>query len=172
MTNFKICLLGAFSVGKSSLMRRFVHEVFDDRYTTTLGVKIETREVYLDSGTVKLVIWDMEGAEYADPEAELVNSRMQAYLRGVNAVLLVADGTRPATQRIAARLSDWLHAQLPGTPAVLLLNKSDLKDKWQPCTWEPGSSLGSLDCLATSALTGENVEEAFNRLAQFLTESL
>ena len=104
MIRYKICLMGAFSVGKSSLVRRFVHEVFDDRYITTLGVKIETKQVQLDSGPVKMVVWDMEGADGADQDADLVSSRMKAYLQGVNGVMLVADGTRSATVDTAQRL--------------------------------------------------------------------
>ena len=63
MITRKVCLLGAFAVGKTSLMRRFVHGVFDERYLTTLGVKIDTKTVELDGKAVKLVIWDIEGAE-------------------------------------------------------------------------------------------------------------
>ena len=58
MISRKICLLGAFAVGKTSLVRRYVHEVFDERYTTTLGVRIDTKTVDLVSGSVKLIIWD------------------------------------------------------------------------------------------------------------------
>jgi len=170
MNSFKICLMGAFSVGKTSLVRRFVHEVFDQRYTTTLGVKIETREVELDSGPVKLVIWDMEGADNGDREAELVSSRMKAYLKGVNSVMLVADGTRAVTVRTAWRLQEWLHREWPGIPVVMLLNKSDLQDKWQPGLQQKEESSKSLLCFTTSALSGENVEDTFRHLARQLSE--
>ena len=170
MKSFKICLVGAFSVGKSSLVRRFVHEVFDDRYTTTLGVKIETREVDLDSGEVKLVIWDMEGADGSDNETELVTSRMQAYLRGVNGVLLVADGTRAVTVDTAQRLHLWLKQSRPWVPVIMLLNKSDLQDIWQLDEERMQALSKSMECHTTSALSGENVEHAFKQLAQILTK--
>ena len=170
MKSFKICLVGAFSVGKSSLVRRFVHEVFDERYITTLGVKIETREVALDSSTVKLVIWDMEGADSSDNEAELVTSRMQAYLRGVSGVLLVADGTRPVTVDTARRLHRWLQQERPGVPVVMLLNKSDLQDSWQLGEEQLQELSATMTCYTTSALSGENVEHTFQQLAQILSE--
>ena len=82
MISRKVCLLGAFAVGKTSLVRRFVHEVFDERYQTTLGVRIDTKVVPIQGGDVKFIIWDLEGADPADGGAELVNSRMLAYLQG------------------------------------------------------------------------------------------
>lgn len=170
MTSYKICLMGAFSVGKSSLVRRFVHEVFDDRYTTTLGVKIETRIVELSTGPVKLVIWDMEGVDGADQEPDLVTSRMKAYLKGVNGVMLVADGTRAVTVETAQRLNDWIKAEQPGVPVFMLLNKGDLRDQWQLSPKEIEALSESSHCFTTSALSGVNVARTFSHLAQDLSE--
>lgn len=171
MISRKVCLLGAFSVGKTSLLRRFVHEVFDDRYTTTLGVKIETKLVELESGPVKLVVWDMEGAVGEDEHSELVTSRMQAYLKGAHGVLLVADGTRKNTFEIAQRLNNWMQTASPGTPAALLLNKSDLVDQWCVSDSEMEALPATLQCFTTSALSGENVESTFEHLAKVLSDS-
>ena len=162
--------MGAFSVGKSSLVRRFVHEVFDDRYITTLGVKIETKQVQLESGPVKMVVWDMEGADGADQDAELVSSRMKAYLQGVNGVMLVADGTRSATVDTARRLHEWLKKELPEVPAVMLLNKIDLQEQWQLSVSEAKEIFNTLQCFTTSALSGENVERTFTHLAEVLSD--
>ena len=170
MMRFKVCLMGAFSVGKSSLVRRFVHEMFDDRYITTLGVKIETKEVQLDSGPVKMVVWDMEGADAADQDSELVTSRMKAYLQGVNGILLVADGTRAATVETARRLHEWLAKELPEAQTVVLLNKFDLRDQWQLSDSETEELFASLQCFTTSALSGENVERTFKHLAEVLSD--
>ena len=162
--------MGAFSVGKSSLVRRFVHEVFDDRYITTLGVKIETKQVQLESGPVKMVVWDMEGADGADQDAELVSSRMKAYLQGVNGVMLVADGTRSATVDTARRLHEWLKKELPEVPAVMLLNKFDLQEQWQLSVSETKEIFNTLQCFTTSALSGENVERTFTHLSEVLSD--
>ena len=171
MISRKVCLLGAFSVGKSSLLRRFVHEVFDDRYVTTLGVKIETKLVDLDDEQVKMIIWDMEGADPQGNEGELVTPRMRAYLQGVDGVLIVADGTRLVTVETAVQLADWLRQEHPGVSAALLLNKADLEDQWQVPSQKMTELSESLHCFTTSALSGVNVESTFGYLANVLSES-
>jgi len=171
MINRKVCLLGAFSVGKTSLLRRFVHEVFDDRYTTTLGVKIETKVVELESDTAKLVIWDMEGADPAVEESEMVTPRMKAYLMGVHGVLIVADGTRPITVKAAQELTNYMQAEYPGVATAMLLNKADLVDQWRVSDAQMEELSSSLHCFTTSALSGENVESTFTYLAKVLSDS-
>jgi small GTP-binding protein len=171
MISRKICLLGAFSVGKSSLVRRFVHEVYDERYVTTLGVKIETKLVELEDESVKLIIWDMEGANPAAGESELVTSRMRAYLQGVNGLLIIADGTRLLTVDTAVALNDWMKTEFPGVPAALLINKSDLVDEWQLDEERLKELSKSLHCFTTSALSGENVESTFEYLARILNNT-
>ena len=57
-------MLGEFGVGKTSLVRRFVHSIFSDRYMTTVGLKIDTREIEMEKGeNVKLIIWDIAGTD-------------------------------------------------------------------------------------------------------------
>jgi small GTP-binding protein len=165
----KLCLLGAFSVGKTSLLRRFVHGVFDERYITTLGVKIDTKTVEVAGKAVKLVIWDIEGADPADREPDLINPRMRAYLQGADGVLLVADGTRAGTLEVARELLDSFRSGYPPVPAVLLLNKSDLADQWQVDTAQVAGLEGLAQSFTTSALSGENVEATFGYLAERLT---
>ena len=172
MINRKISLLGGFAVGKTSLMRRFVHGVFDERYITTLGVKIDTKTVDLENGTVKLIIWDIEGADPADEEILLVNSRMRAYLQGTDGALLVADGTRPSTIEIARQVHEWFTVEYPGVPVALLLNKSDLVDQWQVEDGCLEGFEGILQCFTTSALSGENVERTFFHLAKALNKDI
>lgn len=170
MITRKLCLLGAFAVGKTSLLRRFVHGVFDERYLTTLGVKIDTRIVKVLGESVKLVIWDIEGADPADREPNLINPRMRSYLQGADAVLLVADGTRPATLDIVRELRSSYLAAYPEVPMILLLNKSDLASEW-PFDPEQPQGLDDLPhCFTTSALSGENVERSFVSLAEMLTD--
>lgn len=170
MITRKLCLLGAFAVGKTSLLRRFVHGVFDERYLTTLGVKIDTRTVNVRGQSVKLVIWDIEGADPADREPDLINPRMRAYLQGADAVLLVADGTRPATLDIVRELRAGYLAAYPDVPMALLLNKSDLMSDWQLGPERPEGLENLPHCFTTSALSGENVERSFVALAQLLTD--
>jgi small GTP-binding protein len=165
----KVCLLGAFSVGKTSLVRRFVEGVFDERYLSTLGVKIDTKQVDLASGPVKLIIWDIEGVDPDHGGEPALAARSAAYLMGVDAVLLVADGTRITTIEAARDVFASLAELHPGAPVLLLLNKSDLVDDWQLEGSEPKGFPGLARSFTTSALSGENVEDAFVVLAELLT---
>jgi len=169
MITRKVCLLGAFAVGKTSLVRRFVHGVFDERYLSTLGVKIDTKTVELDDETVKLVIWDIEGTDPDDGAGEsAARSRRQAYLQGTDGVLLVADGTRASTIDAARKLVGGFTNQHPGIPVILMLNKCDLADEWQVNDQQLEQFPGLTQSFTTSALSGEQVEDTFVCLAQLL----
>ena len=169
MISRKVCLLGAFAVGKTSLARRFVHGVFDERYLTTLGVKIDTKTVDLPAGPVKLIVWDIEGSDPEDGSDRPVGSRMEAYLQGTDGVMLVADGTRPATIEAARDILQWLLDGFPGLPVVMLLNKSDLEEEWRADQEQVRRWPGLTQCFTTSALSGENVEDTFILLSERLT---
>lgn len=169
MITRKICLLGAFAVGKTSLMRRFVHGVFDERYLTTLGVKIDTKAVQLDGETIKLVIWDIEGTDPGDGGESAARSRMKAYLQGADGMLLVADGTRASTIDAAKDILGDFTNKHPGLPVLLMLNKHDLVDEWQVDGHQLEDIPGLTQSFTTSALSGEQVEDTFVCMAQLLT---
>ena len=86
----KVCMLGAYAVGKTSLVRRFVHSMFTDKYLTTVGVKIDKRQVQHNGKEVTLLLWDL----YGEDEFQRVQT---SYLRGSSGLLIVADGTRLST---------------------------------------------------------------------------
>lgn len=171
MITRKVCLIGAFAVGKTSLVRRFVHGVFDERYLTTLGVKIDTKTVELDDETVKLVVWDVEGSDPGDDGESGARSRMRAYLQGADGVLLVADGTRATTIKAARDILGDFANQHPDIPVILMLNKSDLADQWQVDQQRLEDFPGLSQSFTTSALSGENVEATFISLAKLLTRN-
>jgi small GTP-binding protein len=161
MISKKICLLGAFSVGKTSLVEQFVHSIFSDKYLTTLGVKISKKDVAVDSATVTLVLWDMEGKDtYAD-----VNL---AYLRGAMGYFVVIDGMRKETLQAAMDLHH-LAEKLGGKslPFYFLINKADLVDQWEVTDVMLDSlEKKGIKFFRTSAKTGQYVNEAFNALAR------
>lgn len=159
MDSRKICMLGDFAVGKTSLVRRFVSNQFSDKYLTTIGVKIDTKEVLLDDGRgLKLAIWDVAGT---DSPTEL----FLRYTRGAAGMLLVADATRAETLECCIALRDAVAAQVDPLPYVLLVNKSDLDEQREVDAADArGLLLDALDWLDTSALTGDKVEVAFRRL--------
>jgi small GTP-binding protein len=166
----KVCLLGAFAVGKTSLMRRFVEGVFDDRYLTTLGVKIDTKTVQAPTTPVKMIVWDIEGVGPADRNGELVSARMRAYVQGADGLLLVADGTRPHTLDVAQQLRRWVEQERPEIPTAFLLNKHDLASDWKVSDTELSSLANLSQTFTTSALSGENVERSFEFLAELMSQ--
>ena len=155
----KICMLGGFSVGKTSLVKRYVHSVFSETYLTTVGVKIDKKTVELSDRTVNLILWDLAGEDD-------INTFRMTNLRGAAGYVLVADGTRPSTLDVALSLRQRVEAEYGPLPFVLLLNKSDLKEQW---------AIGDADVEGlrqngwwvqpSSARTGEGVEDAFKDLA-------
>ncbi len=158
MLHKKICMLGSFSVGKTSLILRFVESIFSDRYLTTVGVKIDKKVVSVEGRDVTLLLWDLYG------EDEYQKIRM-SYLRGASGYLLVADGTRLATLDKTLAIKDEAEKNFGPTPCVVALNKCDLTDDWE-ITAEREAELNgrAWKVVRTSAKTGEGVELAFESL--------
>ena len=154
----KVVLLGHFGVGKTSLMRRFVENVFSEDYKVTLGVQIQKKEIKLtDKKILPMIIWDIEG------NTSVKNARL-SYLLGTNAFIYVFDATRIDT---FGKLNDeinYLKNQYPKATIKTIANKIDLVHK---------SSLiellksKAIKCdYFTSAKTGDMVNEMFEALAK------
>jgi small GTP-binding protein len=155
----KICMLGGFSVGKTSLVKRYVQSVFSETYLTTVGVKIDKKTVDLSGRSVSLILWDLAG------EDDISSLRM-SYLRGSAGYVLVADGTRRTTLDVATSLRKRVEADYGPMPFVLLLNKNDLRERWEiPDPELTGLQEDGWWVRTTSARTGEGVEDAFMDLA-------
>ncbi len=160
MIQKKICLIGGFGVGKTSLVSRFVHSMFSDKYLTTVGVKIEKKSLTVDAQDVDLVIWDLYG------EDEFQTLRL-SYLRGASGYLLVVDGTRRKTLETAMSLQERAERTLGRVPFILAVNKADLANDWDI----DDNMLAQLaragwQVIKTSAKTGADVEQAFATLAR------
>ena len=160
MLQKKVCVLGAFGVGKTSLVRRFVESIFSDTYLTTVGVKIDKKTLQLGSEPITLLLWDIAG------EDDVQAIRM-SYVRGAAGFFLVVDGTRKATLDVATSIQARVLSEVGKVPFLLLLNKTDLEESWE-------LSKERLDALESagwairrvSAKTGAGVEEAFQELAE------
>jgi len=159
MLQKKICMLGAYAVGKTSLVRRFVESIFDEKYHTTLGVKIDKCEVEIGDIHLTLVLWDLAG----DDEMEQVKL---THVRGASGFILVVDGCRKSTLDRAFALRERVEEALGPIPAVLALNKSDLRQEWEvsPASVEEMFA-HHMPVFVTSAKTGEAVEDMFRALA-------
>ena len=159
MKKFKICMLGAFAVGKTSLVQQYVNSIFSEKYQTTLGVKIDKKSLQVDGSAVELILWDLAG------EDEFINVRT-SYLRGSAGALLVADGTRAETLKIALDLQSRLQTEVGEVPVILIVNKLDLKSDWNIDQRKLEQlEAGGMQIIQTSAKNSENVEEAFELLA-------
>lgn len=165
MQKKKICLLGSYGVGKTSLVARFVQSMFADKYHTTVGVKIDKKVLTVDGEEVTLMLWDMAGEEEGAPVK--LNQ-----VRDAAAYLLVADGTRSRTLDVARSIQQRAESELGSRPFLLLVNKVDLRENWEipDSAWEDLSHAG-WTVLETSAKTGEHVEEAFHLLASRMLEA-
>ncbi len=164
MIQKKICMVGAFATGKTSLVSRFVKSIYSDTYHTTVGVKIDKKSISLAGQEVNLILWDIHG------EDDFQEVRM-SYLRGSSGYLLVADGTRCHTLNKAFDLQKRVEEAIGAVPFILILNKWDLVDDWEidEATME---NLFQRGWTATegSAKTGLGVEEAFMTLAGKMLE--
>lgn len=162
MNNKKVCMLGASAAGKTSLTRRFVHSIFSDEYHSTIGVKIDKKNLLCNNQKVSLIIWDIQGEKK-------YRKVMSSYFKGMEGYLLVVDSCRLETIAEAVDLHDRAVAIAGVVPFVLVLNKCDLMNDWTAV--EQQSAQLQKDAIAvvrTSAKTGESVEQAFG----FLTENL
>jgi small GTP-binding protein len=158
MLQKKICMLGSFSVGKTSLVRRFVESIFSDAYQTSIGVKIEKKVVRAGIEDVTLVLWDIHGED-------VYQKIRLSYLRGMSGYLLVVDGTRRQTLDDALALNERAIQEAGKVPAVLVFNKSDLVDKWEiDSARESELTAAGWTIIRTSAKTGDSVEEVFSKL--------
>jgi small GTP-binding protein len=169
----KICLVGDFSVGKTSLIRRFVDRQFSDRYLSTIGVKISKKLVNFDrdradqTPSLQLMIWDIEGrTDYKPIDA--------SYLRGASGAIVVADSSRPETiANLERHLNMFYSVNQVGSVAIAF-NKSDLVD---PTTLQKLISLNSFNRehrvvgqYATSAKLDLNVDRIFLDLSNSILD--
>ncbi len=166
MLQKKVCMLGSFAVGKTSLVRRYVDSIFSETYVTTIGVKIDKKIVTLDSTEMSLLLWDV----YGEDSHQTV---LPAYLRGMAGYLLVIDPTRPGTFKSAISLHELVNKTLGPKPFILVNNKCDLIDDWstEPPELQEQMKLLRHTAVAemkTSAKTDTGVEEMFAAIATAL----
>lgn len=164
MIQKKVCLIGTSAVGKTSLVSKFVHSIFSDKYLTTVGVKIDKKTVAVEGAEVMLMIWDLAG----DDDFQRLQT---SYLRGTSGYLLVADGTREITLDQASEVQTRVVAAVGAVPFVLALNKADLAPQWEvgEARIESLAAQG-WTIIKTSAKEGSGVEEAFAELARRMTQ--
>lgn len=151
----KVLLVGNFGVGKTSLIRRFVHNEFSEDYISTIGVRVSSKIVKLEKEEIKLLIWDVVGTK----DDEKVP---KAYFLGASAAMYVFDLSREETY---LNLENQLKTvqDLSGLKKILVVgNKKDLLTSLQ--LKEVLQSILTPVDIVTSAKTDNNVEDAFIEL--------
>jgi small GTP-binding protein len=162
MIQKKICMIGASGVGKTSLVAKFVHSMFSDKYLTTVGVKIDKKTVFVDGAEMTMMIWDLAG----DDDYQRLQT---SYLRGTSGYLLVADGTRQITLDQAIEIQGRVVEAVGALPFLLALNKADLVSQWEIDDNRTDGLAGrGWKSFKTSAKDGAGVEDAFAELGRMM----
>jgi len=165
---FRVVLLGDAGVGKSSLMRRYVDNAFDEEYKQTIGTTFASKDALIsdDDGTsraVRLMLWDMGG------QATYRELRRQ-YMKGASAAIIVYDVTRPETFMAMNNWYESFREVCPNAEAIICANKTDLAGQ-RMVPVEPGLMLRDwfqASYYETSAKTGDRVIDVFTRVAETL----
>lgn len=160
----KICILGDFAVGKTSLIQRFVYSTFDEKYLSTIGVTISQKDIRTSPDvSIRLILWDLSGSDQ-------FNGRRTSYLAGASGAFLVCDLSREETINSLMSYREQLGTIAPNAAFVLIGNKMDLLDSAPQQENNLNDIAGLLDCryFLTSAKTGLNIEESFLHLAKKL----
>lgn len=165
MIKKKICMLGSFAVGKTSLVRQFVSSIFSEKYHTTIGVKIDKKAVEIDGKEVNLMLWDIHGED----DFQTIQA---SYLIGSAGYFIVIDGTRSNTLEVGQAIHDFAIETIGKKPFIVLINKSDLAEDWAIEEYQIDELENKgWEVIRTSAKTGNGVEEAFVRLTTKLLET-
>src|SRR6058998_2041779 len=168
----KVCLVGDIAVGKTSLIKRFVLDAFDDRYIATIGTKVTKKTAAVTwrgkPATMDIVIWDIMG------EKGFRQLLKESYFEGAHGVLAVCDLTRRDTLSDLYGWIDLVEANCTNAPFVFLGNKADLKAKVVVQEAELAAVAEPLNAtwMLTSAKSGLGVEQAFEGLARQVAASM
>lgn len=159
ITSKKVILTGSFGVGKTSLFNQFVYNKFDDKYLTTIGVKVNKKVITVDGKDISLLLWDIAG-EVAQDKVPT------SYFLGASGIIYVFDLARPLTYRNIESDYKYLQELLPGGNIKIVGNKKDLVTEKEILSIKALLPV-PLD-ITTSAKTGENVDELFQKLGKEL----
>jgi small GTP-binding protein len=162
----KVCLVGENAVGKTSLIRKYVLNSFDDEYISTIGTKVCKKPIAFELADVSIyidmLIWDIMG------NSDFRKLLQDSYFHGASGIMAVCDATRRDT---LSALDGWVDSvrHIAGDiPLVILANKSDLSSQIQiteKILELKSKKYKTPQCLFTSAKTGENVAESFQAMA-------
>ena len=154
MIRKKILLLGDFAVGKSSLIQRYIDNTFDDRYLSTIGVKISKKMLNVETIECELLIWDIEGATS-------VKKIPHSYFKGASGAIFVCDVNREESIESVNEHINTLLMFNNQAKYVVAYNKADLLSVTQK-----ELLILSGNTFLTSAKEDKNVDTLFTVLAK------
>eukprot|EP00051_Salpingoeca_urceolata_P002560 m.51203 g.51203 ORF g.51203 m.51203 type:complete len:207 (-) comp12207_c0_seq1:323-943(-) len=164
LRKFKLVFLGEQSVGKTSLITRFMYDSFDNTYQATIGIDFLSKTMYLEDRTVRLQLWDTAGQER-------FRSLIPSYIRDSSVAVVVYDiSNRNSFQQTSKWIDDVRTERGQDVIIMLVGNKTDLADKRQ-VSMEEGENLAkelNVMFIETSAKAGYNVKQLFRRVAAAL----
>ncbi|KIS66012.1 putative Rab family GTPase YPT6 [Mycosarcoma maydis] len=164
LRKFKLVFLGEQSVGKTSLITRFMYDTFDNTYQATIGIDFLSKTMYLEDRTVRLQLWDTAGQER-------FRSLIPSYIRDSSVAVVVYDITNRASFQNTSKWVDDVRAERGNDVIIVLVgNKTDLSDKRQVTTEEAEKKAQEFNVMfiETSAKAGHNVKVLFKKIAQAL----
>ncbi|KAA0187312.1 Ras protein Rab 4A [Fasciolopsis buskii] len=166
---FKFLIIGSAATGKTCLLRRYVERIFVPNMQHTIGAEFGSKIVTLDGTAVKIQIWDTAGQER-------FRSMARSYYHDAVGALLVYDITnRESFNALSNWLNDARQLASPEIVVILVGNKKDLQDTdGQVTNWEANAFAqeNDLQFIETSALTGDNVDEAFQQCVRTILEKI
>ncbi|KAM7352723.1 ras-related protein Rab6 [Lucilia cuprina] len=164
LRKFKLVFLGEQSVGKTSLITRFMYDSFDNTYQATIGIDFLSKTMYLEDRTVRLQLWDTAGQER-------FRSLIPSYIRDSTVAVVVYDITNTNSFHQTSKWIDDVRTERGSDVIIMLVgNKTDLSDKRQVSTEEGERKAKELNVMfiETSAKAGYNVKQLFRRVAAAL----
>ena len=164
LKKFKLVFLGEQSVGKTSLITRFMYDTFDNTYQATIGIDFLSKTMYLEDRTIRLQLWDTAGQER-------FRSLIPSYIRDSTVAVVVYDVTNANSFHQTSKWIDDVRTERGSDVIIMLVgNKTDLAEKRQVSTdeGEKRSKEMNVMFIETSAKTGYNVKNLFRRVAAAL----
>ncbi|MFW9937594.1 MAG: Rab family GTPase [Candidatus Thorarchaeota archaeon] len=162
---FKITLFGAGGVGKTSLLIRYIKDYFNPDLKQTIGSNFLIKDVEIENKNIRLLLWDIGGQE-------AFQKLRTIYFKGSNGALGVFDVTSPQSLlKLPGWVSSIKKSVKKSIPMIILGNKIDLERQVEKDEADDLAKRLNCEYLETSAKTGENVEVAFEKIAQACLES-
>mmetsp|Transcript_18647 Transcript_18647/g.39020 ORF Transcript_18647/g.39020 Transcript_18647/m.39020 type:complete len:249 (-) Transcript_18647:374-1120(-) len=168
LAKYKLVFLGDQSVGKTSIITRFMYDNFDRHYQATIGIDFLSKTMYLEDRTVRLQLWDTAGQER-------FRSLIPSYIRDSSVAVVVYDVTNRASFLNTSKWVEDVRAERGSDVVICLVgNKTDLGNDKRQVSTEEGEDKASKDGLLfmeCSAKAGYNVKSLFRKLATSLPGS-